>query len=362
MLPRADHTTTSRRIVMRIVRDHTQIAPALRGAAVALGNFDGVHRGHQVVIRTAVAKARALDVPAGVVVFEPHPREFFRGDNHLRLTPLRAKARLIAALGVDVLYVLRFDREMASRSAESFIRDVLVGSLGIRHIVIGYDFRFGKDRSGEVETLRRAGTESGFGVTVLDPVAEPGGPVFSSTLIRQHLREGRPREAADLLGHWWTVEGHVLPGDQRGRTIGFPTLNLACDNCLQPAFGVYAVRVSVPVGPDTGVYEGVANLGRRPTFDKADVVLEVHLFDYSGDLYGRPVYVSFIEFLRPERKFDGLDSLKAQIAADSEQARRILRDPLYARAPRDGSPELVPVLYLGEGMDITMQEEAREQG
>ena len=314
-------------IPARIVHGLAALDPALRGAVVALGNFDGVHKGHQAVIAAARAEAKARGVPLGVVSFEPHPRSFLNpGAPEFRLTPLAAKARALGRLGVDFIVALAFDATMAATSAEAFVDDILVAGLGAAHVVIGYDFCFGRGRSGNAEFLSRLGAARGFGLTVVEAVRHDG-EVYHSTLIRQLLAEGKPREAGRLMGHWWHIEGPVLPGDQRGRTIGFPTANIALEGYMHPALGVYAVRVEV----DGRTYGGVANFGKRPTFDKKDALLEVHLFDFAGDLYGKTLVVAFVAFLRAERKFAGLDELKAQIAADSEEARRILADPASAR-------------------------------
>ncbi|PKP77217.1 MAG: riboflavin biosynthesis protein RibF [Alphaproteobacteria bacterium HGW-Alphaproteobacteria-3] len=309
---------------MQIVRHHEHIAPGLRGAVYALGNFDGVHLGHQQVIGKAAAIAAELGVPLGVLVFEPHPQQFFFPDRpFFRLTPFRAKARLLDRLGVDVLAALPFDEKMSQRLAPEFVHDVLIDGFHAVHVVAGYDFRFGKGRGGDAAALSYMGEMEGFGVSIVDEVQEDG-VTFSSTRIRELLAKGDPGGAAQLLGHWWTVETHIKQGDQRGRTIGFPTANLPLEDHVEPALGVYAVKIEFEDGPHKGVYDGVANVGRRPTFDKQDVLLEVHIFDFEGDLYGTHAAVSFIEYLRPERKFDGLDSLKAQIAKDSERAREVL--------------------------------------
>lgn len=309
---------------MQIIRHHEHIAPGLRGAVYALGNFDGVHLGHQKVIGKAAAIAGELGVPLGVLVFEPHPQQFFFPDRpFFRLTPFRAKARLLDRLGVDILAALPFDEKMSRRLAPEFVHDVLIDGFHAVHVVAGYDFRFGKGRGGDAAALSYMGEMEGFGVSIVDEVQEAG-VTFSSTRIRELLAKGDPRGAAKLLGHWWTVETHIKQGDQRGRTIGFPTANLPLEDHVEPALGVYAVKIELEDGPHKGVYDGVANVGRRPTFDKQDVLLEVHIFDFEGDLYGAHAAVSFIEYLRPERKFDGLDSLKAQIAKDSERAREVL--------------------------------------
>ncbi|MBX3493784.1 MAG: bifunctional riboflavin kinase/FAD synthetase [Parvibaculum sp.] len=309
---------------MQILRHYEHVPPGLQGGVYALGNFDGVHLGHRQVIGRAAEIANELGVPLGVLVFEPHPQQFFFPDRpFFRLTPFRAKARLLEKLGVDVLAALPFDARMSQKLAPEFVLDVLVEGLRAVHVVAGYDFRFGKARGGDAATLSYMGGMEGFGVSIVDEVRD-GGEAYSSTRIRELLARGDPRGAAKLLGHWWTVETHIQQGDQRGRTIGFPTANLPLEDHVEPALGVYAVKVEIEDGPHKGIYDGVANVGRRPTFDKKDVLLEAHIFDFAGDIYGAHAAVSFIEFLRPERKFDGLDSLKAQIAADSEKARAVL--------------------------------------
>jgi riboflavin kinase/FMN adenylyltransferase len=302
---------------MQIFRHYEQVPESARGATVAIGNFDGVHKGHQALLQHAKAQGGKL----GVLVFEPHPQEFFRPDTpRFRLTPFRAKARLLEQHGVSLLFALHFNAEFASLSADEFITKVLVQGLGVRHVIVGEDFCFGKGRQGNLALLQQRGAELGFGVTTFELVGEGEASKISSTSIREALRDGKPDVAAALLGHPWTVEGRVEGGDRRGRTIGFPTANVSLEGYLEPALGVYAVRVEV----DGRKYGGVANFGRRPTFDKKDVLLEVHIFDFHGDIYGQPIVVSFISFLRPEMKFAGLDALKAQIAKDSEAARALL--------------------------------------
>ncbi len=316
---------------MQIIRKYTDLPPQARGAVVALGNFDGVHLGHREVIRRAGAKAKTLGVPLGVVVFEPHPREFFRpGDPPFRLTPLPVKARLLEREGVDFLYALTFDETLSNKHAAEFIQEVLIDGLGIVHVVAGYDFRFGSARSGDATLLSYMGDMEGFGVSVVDPVAiqtatrpDNDDEIYSSTRIRDCLRYGRPTEAAKLLGHAWSIQGVVESGDQRGRTIGFPTANISLEGVLKPALGVYAVEVEVLTSEHKGRYRGVANFGNRPTFDKQDVLLEVHLFKFGGDLYDETLSVSFVDFIRPERKFDGLESLKEQIRKDCQAAEEI---------------------------------------
>lgn len=307
---------------MRLLRHYRDCPADAKGAVVALGNFDGVHLGHRALLLEAKRLAREQTRPLGAIVFEPNPREFFRpNDEPFRLTPFRAKVRLLSELSVDLLIVLTFDKEMASMSAQDFVLDVLVKELAVSHVVVGKDFRFGKGRAGDAAVLGYMGEMEGFGTTVFAPVFADGGVKISSSDIRVALKAGKPDEAARLLGHWWRVEGHVAQGEKRGRELGFPTANLKLEHTLLPAFGIYAVRVHLP---DGRVFDGAASFGIRPTFALESPLLEVHLFGFSGDLYGALIVVEFIAYLRPEQKFESVDALKAQIAADCEDAKRIL--------------------------------------
>lgn len=310
---------------MRLIRHCGEFNPEHRGCVVALGNFDGVHLGHQAVILTARRIARDLGVAHGVMTFEPHPRTLFHPDQaSFRLTPFRVKARLIEALGIDLLLQQHFDLAFAGITAMEFIEEQLVQCLGARHVVVGYDYVFGKGRQGTCAFLQKVGEEKGFGVTVVPPATAPSGVIYSSTQVRDYLVSGRPDEAARLLGHYWEIEGRIEHGDARGRILGFPTANLRLGEYQHPATGVYAVRAGIDKGGATVWHDGVANFGRRPTFDKTDELLEVHLLDFNEDLYGRHLRVALIEHIRPERKFSGLDELKAQIAADVETGRALL--------------------------------------
>ena len=307
---------------MRLFRHHTEIPVEARGAVVALGNFDGLHLGHQKVISEALRLAAELDAPCGVLTFEPHPRAYFQPDKPaFRLTPFRIKLRQLDAIGVDYLYLLSFDRAMAERSPESFIVEVLGQGLEPIHLVVGYDFVFGKGRSGNAAMLGDLGRAAGFAVTSVPAAADAEGVVYSSTKVRERLAAGDPLGAARILGRPWEIEGRVESGDTRGRLLGFPTANVAIGGYLQPALGVYAVKAGIDEGRGTRWLDGVANLGRRPTVGGTRVQLETHLFDFAADLYGRHLRVALIDFIRPERKFDGLEALKAQIAADSAEAR-----------------------------------------
>ena len=293
-----------------------------------MGNFDGLHLGHTALIKEACERARVAGVPAAVLTFEPHPRSVFMPEGEpYRLTPFRVKEREIARLGVDLLFVQHFDAAFSKKSAESFVAEVIAGAVGATHIVVGHDCTFGNKRRGTPELLREEGARHGFGVTVVEPVHGPDAAVYSSTRIRELLKAGKPREAAKQLGRFWEIDGRVMTGDRRGRTIGFPTANLGLGEYLRPMFGVYAVRVSGD-GPDDPLggrtIDSVANLGLRPTVGTPEPRLEAHLFDIDTDLYGRHLRVSLVEFIRPEQKFAGLDALKAQIAEDAAKARAIL--------------------------------------
>ena len=311
---------------MRIFRHYHDVPDAYRGAVIAVGNFDGVHRGHQALIGEARRLAEERNAPLGVLAFEPHPQEFFRpSPESFRLTPFRTKARLIAAEGADVMFALAFDAEMAGKSAQDFVLDVLIGGLGAGHVVVGSDFQFGKGRAGNVTVLSYMGEMEGFGVTVFTPVAAEGGDKISSTRIREALKAGRPQEAAELLGHWWTIESRVEHGDARGRAIGFPTANMRVDDYQKPAFGVYAVRATVfEDDKPAGRYDGAANFGIRPMFETPVPLFETYLFDFDGDLYGKHLAVELVSYLRPEADLATLEELKAQIARDIEAARAAL--------------------------------------
>jgi riboflavin kinase/FMN adenylyltransferase len=311
---------------MRIFRHYDDVPAALKGAVVAIGNFDGVHRGHRALIAEAKLQAETRRGPLAVLSFEPHPQEFFRPSPEcFRLTPLRTKARLLSDLGVDALFALTFDGDLARRSPQDFVLNVLVEGLGISGAVVGHDFEFGQKRAGNLATLAYMGEMEGFSVTAFDTVTAAGDEKISSTLIRRLLKEAKPEEAARLLGRPWAVEARVEHGDARGRTMGFPTANMHLGHCLAPAFGVYAVRVNILEG-DRAVsrHDGVANFGIRPMYQVDVPLMETHLFDFDGDLYGKYLSVELIRYIRPEAKFDGLPALVAQIAADAAMAREIL--------------------------------------
>lgn len=306
---------------MRVIRGFGGFPQDMRGAVIAIGNFDGVHRGHQALLLTTRDEARQRGRSAGVMVFEPHPREFFQpGKPHFRLTTLAEKLVLFERMGLDFAVVLDFDAALAALTPERFISSVLVDSLGVGEVVIGYDFFFGKDRVGTPEMLQAAGRNSGFAVKVVSPVAEDG-EVFSSSGIRAKLSAGDVAGAAHALGHWWRVRGVVTGGAKRGTGLGFPTANIDLPKGTALGHGIYAVHVIVGAAR----YDGAAYLGTRPTFDDGAPVLEVFLLDFDGDLYGREIVVEFIDFVRGDRRFSDIEALKAQMAADCELAHRLLR-------------------------------------
>lgn len=307
---------------MRIVRDYQFVEPRDRGASVAIGNFDGVHLGHMSVID--LARQAARDAPLGVLTFEPHPREFFASEAPpFRLMSAAARASRLAKIGVDRLYELQFNAGLSSLSPEAFACDVISKGLGLRHVVIGADFCFGKGRAGSAEDLVRFGEDMGFGVTIA-PLLSHSETTVSSTAIRQALSDADPARAAAMLGHWHRIEGPVIGGEQRGRELGYPTANMSIDGLHPPAFGVYAVLVDVLDGPHEGQYHGAASIGVRPMFGENRPNLETFIFDFSGDLYGSTVSVALVEYLRGEEKFDGLDALITQMDADCERARALL--------------------------------------
>ncbi|MGB4826666.1 MAG: bifunctional riboflavin kinase/FAD synthetase [Paracoccaceae bacterium] len=304
---------------MQIHQDFQWLDPEARGASCAMGNFDGVHLGHRSVIDLARGAA-----PLGVITFEPHPRQVFQPDAPpFRLMNAEARANRLAKLGVDHLYQLQFNKALAALTPEEFAREVLVEGLAISHIVVGADFCFGKDRAGKAADLQALGARFGFATTIAPLLAIEGQEV-SSTAIRTALAEGRPGDAAAMLGHLHRIEGEVVHGEKRGRELGYPTANMALTGLHLPRFGVYAVKVDVLGGPQAGAYMGAASLGVRPMFQGQVPNLETYLLDFKGDLYGHHLSVALVDFLRPEMKFDGLPALITQMEADCARAREIL--------------------------------------
>lgn len=309
---------------MRIIRDYTYLSEEDRGASAAIGNFDGVHNGHRAVIDIARKAGISVGAPCGVLTFDPHPREYFAsGTAPFRLMGPAAKATQLAKIGVERLYQLNFNAALAALTPEEFADRVIHQGLGLKHVVVGDGFCFGKDRAGKTQDLQSLGAKLGFGVTIADLIQGPNGQV-SSTRIRQALSDGNPRGAADMLGHWHRIEGLVIGGEQRGRELGYPTANMSIDGLHPPRFGVYAVLVEVQDGPHAGKYHGVASMGVRPMFGENRPNLETFIFDFTGDLYGATLSVALVDYLRGEEKFDGLDVLITQMDADSAKSRAIL--------------------------------------
>lgn len=308
--------------MVEIVTDWRGLPDRLRGAAVAIGAFDGVHRGHQAVIAQARAAADRLGAPLAVVSFDPHPRRWFQPEAApFRLMSPAQMARALKPLGVDRLHLLPFDAAMAAMSDEAFAQDVLAQGLGIRHAAVGFDFTYGRGRTGSAEGLRRQGESLEFTVTVVDRIDDINGLKLSSSGVREALKAGDMGRATAILGRPFAIEGEIIHGDKRGRTIGVPTANIAMGDYMRPAYGVYATRTRLP---DGRVIDGVANLGVRPMFEIDQPLLEVWLFDFDGDLYGQTVETELIAFLRGELTFDGLAALRVQIQADAKAARAAL--------------------------------------
>jgi len=323
---------------MRTHRSYQNLPKEARGAVVAIGNFDGVHLGHKALIQAAADKAKTLGAPLGIITFEPHPLQMLRPDAApKRLTPFRVKAKILANLGVDRLFALIFNRSMREKSPEAFVQDVLDKGLGVRHVVIGYDFRFGHKASGDAADLEALGADHGFGVTRIDPVHWQG-EACSSSRIRAVVADGDMGQATELLGHPFMIEGRVVGGDRRGRELGFPTANIRPPEpgskqgpALWPIAGIYAVRARWADGGETIVADGAANIGFRPTFnDQQGHLLEVYLMDRTVDLYGKRLCCEFVQKLRGEKAFSDIELLKAQMAKDCEDAKAIL-----AKTPPD---------------------------
>jgi riboflavin kinase/FMN adenylyltransferase len=303
---------------MLVFHDFTKFPNHLRQGVVAIGNFDGLHLGHQYLLKQARDIADSNLAPFLMLTFEPHPRKFFVPDlPPFRLTPFRSKMEKLAALRLDAAVVMHFDKNLAGLTADEFVEKILIQGLGAKHIVVGSDFQFGKGRAGSAETLRGYEAQGKFAVTGLYLKPDGAGEVISSSRIREFLKDGNPVDAAQLLGRPWLIEGHVFKGDQRGRQIGYPTANIRLQDYQPPKFGVYAVDVNIE--GEEKWRSAIVNIGVRPTFGDGLPVCEVHIPNFSGDLYGKLLRVRLLKFIRPEQKFSGIDELKAQIAKDIAQ-------------------------------------------
>lgn len=304
---------------LQVIHGWIGLSEAQKGAALAFGNFDGVHRGHQAVIADAAQAGRQRDLPLAVSSFEPHPRRWFQPDAEpFRLMSLDQQARALEALGVQLFYVLPFNAEVAEMSDEGFAEQVLAGGLGVRHVAVGFDVTFGKGRSGDVESLTRYGQRLGFSVSMTRQFGDAGLDKYSSSAVREALQAGQPERAAHILGRAFAIEGEVVKGQQLGRTLGFPTANVTLGEYVIPKLGVYVTRTRLP---DGRVIQGAANLGRNPTTGLVEPRLEVFLLDFDEDLYGQVIETELLAFLHPEIKFDGLDPLVAQMQQDKAAAR-----------------------------------------
>jgi riboflavin kinase/FMN adenylyltransferase len=307
-----------------VALDPRQPVPRLQGAVVAIGNFDGLHRGHAGVIVRALGLAKRLGRPCALLTFEPHPADFFAGKRVIfRLTPREAKEAILDRMGLDGMIVLTFDAALAGLSAEDFVGKVLVERLAVGGVVAGYDFHFGAKRAGTPEFLKQAGARHGFAVEIVDKItydASGSLDAVSSTAIREALEGGDVRRARELLGHPFLIEGEVVGGAKRGRELGFPTANIVPDASCRLKHGIYAVTVSV----EGVTYGGVASFGRRPTFDDGPALLETYVFDFNADLYGKMAEVAFVDFIRGEEKFDSAEALVAQMREDATRAREML--------------------------------------
>jgi riboflavin kinase / FMN adenylyltransferase len=308
---------------VRVIHGWTNLAASDRGAALAMGTFDGVHRGHQKVIGLAAEAARTLGAPLGVITFDPHPRAYFRpNEPAFRLMKPDQQARALESLGVEILYVLPWDPELANMSDREFATKVLHEGLGARHVAVGFDNSFGKDRTGTPETMAEYGRELGFGVSVAAEVTDRDGEKFSSTAVREALRDGHPEEATRILGRPFAIEGVVVRGRQLGRKLGYPTANVLLGDYVAPKYGVYATRTRLPDGRKL---PGVANIGVNPTVDGVTApLLEVWLFDFDEDIYDQVIETDLIAFLRPELKFESLEAMTAQVMKDAKTARDLL--------------------------------------
>lgn len=315
---------------MQVFSGTDALDPKLRGAIAAIGNFDGVHRGHQKLLEIASAKAVALGRPWGVVTFEPHPRSYFKpAEPVFRLTPLALKSRLIAALGASFMVVLHFDKSLADLEPQDFVKEQLLVRLAVSHVVTGYDFHFGRGRKGNPATMVELGRQLGFGVSIVEQVTDEGDQhsPFSSSSIRQTLRHGHVTAAAHELGYNWMVLGDVVKGDQRGRTIGFPTINIVLEPGVDPFRGIYAVRVRDALAKGAITWPGAGYFGDRPTFATDRTFLEVFLIGFQGDLYGKTLIVEFVDLIRPDKRFDSIADLVAQMKNDCDVALQRLQAP-----------------------------------
>ena len=304
---------------MKQIKALSDVTPAVQGAVIIIGNFDGVHRGHVALLKAARDIARANNVPCGVLTFEPHPRRLFRADEPPgRITPCAIKAQRLEAAGMDFVVSIPFDWDFASRSRDYFIREVLHNTLKTSHVVVGYNFRFGQLRQGQPSDIR----DAGIPVTIIDELQQDGGDALSSSAVRQLLRHGDVDKANHILGWDWEIRGEVIKGDQRGRELGYPTANLKLGETIHPAYGIYAAHVCI-AGEDVW-HQSAVNIGIRPMFEVPVAQVEAHILDFDRDIYGKVLRVRLAKRLRGEAKFDSLSALIEQIEKDCQQTRSVL--------------------------------------
>ncbi len=309
---------------MRILRKFDSLPSKGNGPVIALGNFDGVHRGHKEIIALTKKTARAMRAPSAIFTFEPHPRNFFnKYESNFRLSPFRVKFHLLNNLDIDFLYVAQFNQDFANQSPEDFFKNIIIRNIGANHIVAGYDFVFGKDRKGDIKQLKILSEKYGIGLTIVDPLLDPNSTKrFSSESIRGALRLGDIETANHLLGHSWQIMGRVRSGDARGSQLGYPTANLSLQEYLHPLYGVYAVQVKIE--DISELYQGVANIGIRPMFGINKPIIETHIFGFSRNIYGKYITISLVSYLRPEQDFGSLEGLRIAMDKDSLRAKKLL--------------------------------------
>ena len=312
---------------IKIFTDYKKISKSFYNSSLVIGNFDGVHRGHKKVIKAAKIISKKNKSQLGVMMFDPHPREYFTKEKQFLLSSLETKSKILESLGVNFIIILKFNKTLASMSALNFCDKILLNSCKMQHVFIGNNFRFGKDRTGNLKYLEKFGKKNNFKVSGSELYRVSGSnKIFSSSNIRDFIKKGKIKEANNFLGHDWSVSGTVITGDKRGRLIGFPTANISTEKYIYPKFGVYAVKVTFISGQHKGkVKSGIANFGLRPTFGKKTAVLEVHLFSFKLNIYKTALKVSFVDYVRPEKKFLGIESLKNQIDKDIIKTKKILK-------------------------------------
>ena len=312
---------------IKVFTDYSKISKNFYNSSLVIGNFDGVHRGHKKVIKAAKVISKRNKSQLGVMMFDPHPREYFTKEKQFLLSSLETKSEILESLGVNFIIILKFNKILASMSALTFCNKILLNGCRMQHVFTGKNFRFGQNRTGNLRYLEKFGLENSFKVSGSElHKINKSKKIFSSSNVRKFIKKGKIKEANNFLGHHWSVSGTVITGDKRGRQIGFPTANISTEKYIYPKFGVYAVKVTFISGKHKGeIKNGIANFGLRPTFGKKTAVLEVHLFSFKLNIYKTALKVSFVDYVRPEKKFLGIESLKNQIDKDIIKTKKILK-------------------------------------